>query len=269
MGSLSTQMIESFKSFFLIPDIPLGLVLVGLAIALLFGAIWIAAYYPTILKETWLWIMLIAGFLFTAIFTAFLQIPLQYASTKICDIFLSHQNMVTYTLVASVPAMIIASIIQVGAKLLPVVIYWLAIKRNMEPKTALLFGVFAGAGIGIVEAFQVHSQLFSYGWSLSLIQTNGILVILPFIERFLIIGFHIGAIAIAAYGLAKGKWWQYSLVIVALYFILNYTAVLMGTQVLAVGYVELIIFVIAILTAAAALWLRWNKPKQTEPAVIK
>jgi hypothetical protein len=266
MEPLTMQMIEAFKSFFIIPEISLGLALVGLGIAIIFGAIWIAAYYPPIARETWLWIMLVAGFLFTAFLTAFLQIPLQYASTEICDIFLSHENMQTYVLAASIPAMIIASIVQVGAKLLPVVIFWLATKRTMEPKTALFFGVFAGAGIGIIEAFQVHSQLFSYGWSLSLIQNNGILVILPFVERFLSVGFHIGAIAIAAYGLAKGKWWQYSLVIVALYFILNYSTVLMGTQVLSVVLVEIIIFVVAILTSAAALWLRWGKIKQTEPA---
>jgi hypothetical protein len=266
MDSLATQMLDSFKSFFTVPDISAGLIIIGLAIALVFAAIWIAAYYPTILKEAWLWIILVAGFIFTAFFTAFLQIPLQYASTKICDLFLSHQNMRVYVLIASIPAMIIAAIIQVGSRLLPVVIYWLFNKRTMELNTALWFGVFAGAGVGIVEAFQVHSQLFMYGWNLSLIQSNGIIVIIPFIERFLIMGFHISAIAIAAYGLAKGKWWQYSLIVAALYFILNYITVLMGTQILPALYAELILFVISILTAAGALWLRWHKPKQPVPA---
>jgi hypothetical protein len=178
------------------------------------------------------------------------------------DTFLSHQNMLTYVLIVSIPSMIIAAIIQVGARLLPVVIYWLSNKRTLDPKMALFFGVFAGAGVGIIEAFQVHSQLFAYGWDISMIQFNGLIAILPFIERFFIIGFHVSAIAIAAYGLAKGKWWQFSLVIVAIYFILNYNSVLMGTQVIGAGYAEIIVFVLAILTIAAALWLRWAKIKQ-------
>ena len=169
--------------------------------------------------------------------------------------------MVTYLLIVSIPAMIIAAIIQVGSKLLPVVIYWLTNKRTLEPKTALMFGAFAGVGIGIVQAFQLHCNLL---FVMSQVPPLGVFFI--FLESFLTIGFNVGAIAIAAYGLAKSKWWQYSLVMVALYFIINYITMLMGTQVLAPLYVEIIIYILAILTAAASLWLRWRTPKQAEAA---
>ena len=253
MELLANQIFDSFKSFFTVPDIGLGLVLIALASALIFGAIWIAAFYPNIVKDFWAWIILVAGFIFTAIFTAFLQIPLQYGSTKLLDTFLSHQNMVTYMLVVSIPALII----QVGARLLPVVIYWLSNKRTLEPKTALMFGAFAGAGVGIVQAFQLHGSLL---YIIGQIQPLGVFVI--FLESFLTVGFNICAIAIASYGLAKGKWWQYSLVIAALYFIFNYITQLMNLQILAPLFVEIIILIIALLTAAAALWLRWRKPAQ-------
>lgn len=257
MELLASQIFDSFKSFFAVPEIGLGLVLIALASALVFGAIWIAAFYPHIVKDYWAWIILVAGFIFTAILTAFLQMPLQYGSTKICDMFLSHQNMVTYMLVVSIPALIIAAIIQIGAKLLPVVIYWLSNKRTLEPKTALMFGAFAGAGIGIVQAFQLHSSLL---YIISQIHPLGVFVI--FLESFLTVGFNICAIAIASYGMAKGKWWQYSLVIAALYFIINYITQLMNLQILAPLFAEIIIVIIALLTAAAALWLRWRKPAQ-------
>jgi hypothetical protein len=257
MELLASQIFDSFKSFFTVPDIGLGLVLIALASALIFGAIWIAAFYPNIVKDFWAWIILVAGFIFTAIFTAFLQIPLQYGSTKLLDTFLSHQNMVTYMLVVSIPALIIAAIIQVGTRLLPVVIYWLSNKRTLEPKTALMFGAFAGAGIGIVQAFQLHGSLL---YIIGQIQPLGVFVI--FLESFLTVGFNICAIAIASYGLAKGKWWQYSLVIAAVYFVINYVTQLMSLQLLSPLFVEIIILVIAVLTAAAALWLRWRKPAQ-------
>jgi hypothetical protein len=262
MELLATQIFDSFKSFFAVPDIGLGLVLIALAIALVFSAIWIAAFYPNIVKDFWAWIILIAGFIFTAILTAFLQIPLQYGSTKILDTFLSHQNMVTYMLIVSIPALIIAAIIQVGARLLPVVIYWLSNKRTLEPKTALMLGAFAGAGIGIVQALQLHCSLL---YVMSQIQPVGVFVI--FLESFLTVGFNICTIAIASYGMAKGKWWQYSLVVAALYFVFNYITQLMNLQILGPLFVEIIIVILALLTAAAALWLRWRKPaKQVETA---
>lgn len=265
MDPLTTQILDTFKSFFVIPDIPINMVLIGLGIAILFGAIWIATFYPPLSKHPWLWVILVASFFSTAILTAFLQIPLQYGVTKFFDIFLSHQNMQTYILIVGVPTMIVAAIVQIGARLLPVLIYWLANKRTMEPRTALYFGAFAGLGPAIIEAFQVHSQLFAYGWDVSLIQYNGLISLLPFIERFFIIGLHTCAIAIAAYGLAKGKWWQFVLIIVALDFVLNYITVLLGIQVLGAVYAEIIIFVLAALTVAAALWLRWSKTKNSIP----
>lgn len=259
MDPLTSQILDAFKSFFIIPNIPATSALIAVAIAILFGAIWIAAFYPPLFRQPWLWVILVASFFATAILTAFIQLPFQYAVTKIFDTFLSRQDMLVYFLIVGIPVAIIAAIVQVGAKLLPVIIYWIAGKRTLEPKTALFFGLFAGAGVGVIEAFQFNSQLFAFGWDISLIKINGLVAILPFIERFFIIGFHASAIAIAAYGLAKGKWWQFSLVVVVLYFIHNYSSVLLGLRVINAGYIEIIILIVAILTAAGALWLRWLK----------
>lgn len=264
MDPLSAQIIEAFQSFFRIPEVPGVLVLIGFAIAIFLGAIWIAAYLPPLFKNAWLWVILVASFFSLAFFTAFIQIPLQYASTKICDAFLSRQDMQIYTLVAAIPAMIIAAIVKVGAMLLPVIIFWLKNKKDMKPAVGLFFGLFAATGVTIIESFQINASILGLGWDLSLIRFSGMLAFLPFIERLMIMGFFISSMAIAGYGLAKGKWWQFSLVIAALFFIYNYVAILMGIRVLAPLYAEIIVFILAILTAAAGLWLRWSKCRQPD-----
>ncbi|MFH0867270.1 MAG: hypothetical protein V1904_13830 [Bacteroidota bacterium] len=261
MDQLAKQIFDTFISFFKLPETTIPLMLIALGIAIIFGAIWLACYLPPLFKQAWLWVIMVASIFSAVVFTAFLQLPLQYLSTQICNEFLSQQNIQTYMLAISVPAMIIAGLVQVGAKLLPVVIFWLLNKKNMDPKTGLMFGAVAGAGFGVIEAFQVHGQAFAMGWTISVIQTGGFFAFLPFIERFFTIGFHTAALALAGYGLAKGKGWQFYLIAAALYTIMNYSMVLMATNIIALIHVEIIILVMAILTATAALWLRWAKPK--------
>lgn len=177
--------------------------------------------------------------------------------------------MTVYALAVSVPASIIAGLVQVGAKLLPLVIFWLYNKKNMDAKTGLMFGAAIGAAFGVIDAFHVNNQIFAMGWSLNPGQAGGLVMLVPFVEKLFTVGFHTAALALAGYGLAKGKGWQFYLIASFLYIVLNYCTVLVVTEVINLLQVELIIVILTILTAAAALWLRWGKPVKIGEKTVK
>ena len=80
-----------------------------------------------------------------------------------------------------------------------------------------------------------------------------------FWERFFVVAFHVAASALAGYGLAKGKGWQFYLIVSLLHIILNFSVLLLRSGVLSIVWVEIYITVVAVLVAAYALRLRWGK----------
>jgi len=99
--------------------------------------------------------------------------------------------------------------------------------------------------------------LFAAGWTLDAISTDGFLGIAGFWERFFVVGFHISAAALAGYGLAKGKGWQFYLLAAVLHGILNYAVVLLFKEYITLVQLEVWVAVVAVLVAAAVLILRW------------
>ena len=60
-----------FLSFFANPSVW------GIGLAIYFGAIWLAPYYPPLLKKPWLWAAMVVSAFLALVAASFIQIPLQ------------------------------------------------------------------------------------------------------------------------------------------------------------------------------------------------
>ena len=262
------QMVSFFISGFVYPGILWNQVLLGIGLAVVFGAVWFAAYWTPILKKPWAWAVLAAGAFLTWAAVAFIQIPLQFWTGQALGHFWSQEVLMSWLLLAAVPGILLSGLVQEGSKLMPVVIYWWRKGRSIDPKLGLAIGAVAGLGFGVFEAQWAHNYIFASGWNWETVQINGLIALAPFWERFFAVAFHIAASALTGYGLAKGWGWQFYLIAAFLHSFLNYSAVLFGTGVMTIVQVEIYIAVIAVLVTAVVLWLRWRKTAElTESAV--
>jgi len=154
-------------------------------------------------------------------------------------------------------------LVQEGAKLVPVVFWRYRKGKNIAPKMALIIGATAGAGLGVFEAVWAHNTVFATGWSWEAVEAVGLLALTPFWERFFVVALHISLTALAGYGLARGWGWQSYLVVAFLHSVTNYAVVLLQSGLLNPIQLEIYVAVIALAIMAAALWLRWKKPRET------
>lgn len=143
--------------------------------------------------------------------------------------------------------------------MVPMVVWWWRQGRNITPGLGLAIGAVAGLGLGVFEAVWVHNQIFAAGWTWQAVQTGGLVALAGFWERFFTVAAHISFSALAGYGLAKGRGWQFYLLASFLHSLLNYSAVLLKAGVMTAIHVEMYLAVVAVLVTAAALWLRWRK----------
>jgi len=255
-------MVNTFKSFFQNPS-ALG---IGLAIA--FGAVWLACYRPPLFKKPWLWAVLVSSAFLTLAAASFVQIPLQVWTGQALNHFWSQEVLMRWILLAGIPQILLSGLVQEGSKLVPVVAYWWRSGKNIDPKLGLAIGAVAGAGFGIFEAQWAHNLIFASGWTWAAVQAGGFMALLGFWERFFTVAAHIAFSALAGYGLAKGRGWQFYLIASALHGLLNYGVVLLQAGLLTALHVEIYVAVLAVLVTAWALWLRWRKGAATaEPAV--
>jgi RsiW-degrading membrane proteinase PrsW (M82 family) len=253
------QMVKFFLSWFIYPDILWTSLLLGIGLALVFGAIWFAPYWTPVLKNPWAWAVLVSSAILSIIAVSFGQIPLQYWAGQALGRFWSQEILMRWILLAGIPQILLSGLVQEGSKLVPVVVYWWRSGKSIDPKLGLAIGAVAGAGLGIFEAVWVHNTVFASGWSWAAVQTNGIVALAPFWERFFVVAFHIAASALAGYGLAKGWGWQFYLLAAFLHSAMNYSAVIFRSGLFTVVYVELYVAVLAVLVTGEALWLRWRK----------
>ena len=252
------QMVGFFLSFFANPS-ALG---IGLAIA--FGAIWLAPYWPPLFKRPWLWVIIVISVFLTLAAVSFIQIPLQILAGQAMGNFWSQEVLMSCLLLFGIPQILLSGLVQEGAKLVPIVLYWRREGRKLDPKMGLMVGAVAGAGFGAFEAQWVHNAVFASGWSWEAVQTGGLMALAPFGERFFVVAAHTAFSALAGYGLAKGKGWQFYLLASGLHAFLNYSAVLLIGGVLT-NVVQVMIYITAVPLAVTgwALWLRWRKPAVT------
>ena len=245
---------------------------IGLAIA--FGAVWLACYRPPLFKKPWLWAVLAGSAFLTLAAACFIQIPLLAWTVQALGHFWSQQVLWSLFYLAVIP--LVGGLVQEGAKMVPVVVWWRRSGKNIAPKLGLVIGAVSGAGFGIFEAQYAHNTIFASGWTWELVQTYGFWALFGFWERFFIIAAHIALSALAGYGLARGRGWQFYLIASALHGLLSLAWKLFPSSNLFIH--EAIISyslgrcvytaVLAVLVTAWALWLRWRKKAATaEPAI--
>lgn len=165
----------------------------------------------------------------------------------------------SWLLLAGIPQILLSGLVQEGAKLTPVVIYWWRQGRNIDPKLGLAIGAIAGLGFGVFEAVWVHNTIFASGWSWESLQTGGIVALAGFWERFFVVAFHIAASALAGWGLAKGWGWQFYLLASFAHAFINYSAILSASGTMTMAQLEIFVALWAMIVTVIALRLRWGK----------
>ena len=247
------QMVGFFVSWFGNPS------LWGIGLAVAFGAVWLACYWPSLFKKPWLWAVLIGSAALTWVAVTFIQMALQTWVGQALNQAWSQEVIMRWLPLAGIPVVLISGLVQEGSKLVPVVVYWWRRGRNIDPKLGLVIGAIAGVGFGIFEAQWAHNLLFASGWSWGAVQTGGLTELVPFWERFFSVAFHTAISALAGYGLAKGWGWQFYLIASFVHAILNYSIVLWQSGVMTLIQLEIFIAVVALVVTVIALWLRWRK----------
>ena len=252
------QMVGFFVSWFANPSI------LGIGLAIVFGAVWLAGYWPPLLKKHWLWGVLVSSAILSLAAVSFIQIPLQVWVGQALNYFWSQEILLSWLLLTGIPQILFSGLVQEGSKLVPVVIYWWHKGRNIDPKLGLAIGAVAGVGFGVFEAMWAHNTIFASGWSWELVQTSGLTALAGFWERFFAVAFHTAASALAGYGLAKGRGWQFYLIASFLHAFLNYSVVFLRTELITLVQLEIFAAVWALLVTGGALWLRWRKSAVAE-----
>ena len=249
------HMIDFFLSWFANPS------LIGIGLAIAFGAIWLVGYWPPLFKRPWLWAVLVISAFLSLIAVSFIQIPLQILVGQALNQFWSQEMLLRWILLAGIPQILLSGLVQEGSKLVPVVIWWLGEERTLEPKMGLAIGAVAGAGLGVFEAVWVHNSIFAAGWGWEFVREGGFMALAGFWERFFAVAFHIAASALVGWGLARGWGWQFYLLAAFLHSLLNYSVALLQAGIFTIIHVEIYAAVIAVIVTAGALWLRWRKTK--------
>jgi len=261
-------MVAFFKSFFQNPSASGIYLAISIGLAIAFGAIWLAGYRPPLFKKPWLWAVLISSPFIALAAASFIQIPLQVWTGQALGHFWSQEVIMRWIVLAGIPQILLSGLVQEGAKLVPVIVYWQRSGRNIDPKLGLAIGAVAGAAFGIFEAQWAHNIIFASGWTWATVQTGGFMALAGFWERFFTVAAHIAFSALAGYGLAKGRGWQFYLIASALHGLLNYSVVLLQAGLLTALHVEIYVAVVAVVVTAWALWLRWRKgDTAADPAI--
>ncbi|MBM3142549.1 MAG: hypothetical protein FJ005_05825 [Chloroflexi bacterium] len=249
------QMLDFFVYFFSTPSI------LGISLAVVFGAIWLACYRPPLITKPWLWAVLAAGAILAPIAIAVTAFPLRFGISWVYGSFWSQETLAQWALLASLPSMYLFGLVREGFKLLPVVAYWWRKGRNMEPKLGLAAGAASGAGFGILEAQWVLNYIFASGWNWEKVQIQGLAALAGFWESFFVIGIHVASCALAGWGLARGWGWKFYLLAAFVYLIPNYSYVLLSKELITGVQAEFLIAAWALIATGVALWLHERKSK--------
>jgi RsiW-degrading membrane proteinase PrsW (M82 family) len=261
---------SQFQSFYKIPGLTFKMVLLSIALAVVFAAIWLIIYRPWRFNKAWWVVIVLLSAILTWTMIAFVQLPLQIWTQ---DFFVGRMGQVSFLnwlFLTGIPIVLISGLVQEGTKLVPVIAMWLTRERHLEPLTGLWAGAISGAGFGIFEAVWAHNLIFASGWTWQVVSLYGPTALLGFVERFFSIGFHIAVSALAGYGWAKGLKWQYYLIAAGLHGVSNYAAVLANRQTLTGNQIEIYIAVVALaVTAYAFLVMRASIQPPVEPVIAE
>jgi RsiW-degrading membrane proteinase PrsW (M82 family) len=252
-------MINFFISGFYYPGISWNQLLIAIGLALVFGAVWFAAYWVPVLKKPWAWAVLAAGGILSWIAVAFVQVPLQILSGQLMGQIFDPANIKgTTLLIAGIPQILLSGLVQEGSKMVPMVVFWLYNEREMTPKLGLVVGALAGLGLGVFESVYAHNTMFMAGWTPALVQSAGIMAFAGFWERFFTLALHISMSALVGYGLAKGWGWQFYLLAALIHSAANYSVALVQAGIFNTMTLEIYVAMVAVVTTAVVLWLRYR-----------
>lgn len=253
------QMIDFFLSAFRFPGLGWQAVVVAIALGLVFGAIWLLAYQPQLNNRRR---ALLAVAAVSALLTwgaiSFVQVPLQAWYNKVLLHYWDESTLLRWLLLAGIPSVLVSGLVQEAGKLVPVLFYRSSTRGTFDARTGLLVGAIAGAGFGVFEAIWVHNSTFASGLTWQTFQSQGLVALLPFLERFLAVAFHIAATALAGYGLAKGWGWRFYLIAACLHGASNFVVVLIQKGLLSRAGVEVYIAAFAITLTAVVMSMRWR-----------
>jgi RsiW-degrading membrane proteinase PrsW (M82 family) len=237
---------------------------IGMALAIALGIVWLLGYWPPLFKKRWLWVVLIGSAAITFLVYAFVQIPATiWLRGMLYPIWLKptafpELQVRSWLLLAEMPVVVIQGLLLEGAKLLPVVIWFWRSSGRPDPKLGLAFGAVAGFGFGVLEAQLGLSVSTAVPFQELVKATGWLLTISRFSESFFTLGFHIAATALAGYGVARGWGWQFYILVSFLHALKLYPVVAWHTGSINTVQVEVGIAAVALLATGAALWLRWR-----------
>lgn len=228
----------------------------AMGIALLLGVFWYALYRPPLRGYSFLWLMMVVSAVVTLLSIVVVQIPLQALVGMGIAALFDQSTIMTWIYVLGIPQVALSGLVQEAAKLLPIIHIWRLADRSLSPKVGLIAGAAAGVGFGVFEAMWVLNQAYAEGWTIASIQGGGFAALSPLWERFFVVAAHTAFSALAGYGLATDRGWQFYLIAAGLHSLLNYTAVLLQAQLVSAITVEILIAVLSIGATAWALVLR-------------
>jgi hypothetical protein len=237
----------------------------GIGLAILFTVICLVLYKPPMIKKPLLWAFFVSAAIITLATFCIIQNPLLMVIGQSFYKTWGEQFVQQWILVLAIPGALITGLLQEGAKVLPGVIYWWKNNRTIDPKWGLIIGAVSGAGWGFIEAQWLHNSVLALGWSWELIGAQGFLAVAPFMESFFTIPFHAATCALIGYGLAKGKGWQFYLIISLVHAVFQYSSTfilyifggLSGSTPLII--VEAFIAICSVAVSSVALRLLWKK----------
>ncbi len=261
-------MLDFLISWFVYPNVVWTSLLLGIGLAIVFGAVWFAPYWTPILKKPWTWAVFAGSAILSLVAVTFIQIPLQAWVGQALSHFWSQEVLMRWFLLAGIPQILLSGLVQEGSKLVPVVVYWWRKGRHIDPKLGLAIGAVAGLGLGVFEAVWVHNTIFASGWTWETVHTGGLVALAPFWERFFIVAFHTASCALAGWGLARGWGWQFYLIASFAHAFINYSALYIVSGVLTTIQLEIFVAVVAMLVTAGALWLRWRKTTELDEVEV-
>ena len=252
------EMTSFFNSAFYFAGTNWKSIMAAIALGLVFGAFWLVFYLPPLLKKPMLWVVAAVSAILTWTAVSFMQIPLQYWYGQGINHFLSQTVILRWYLIAAFPLVLLSGLVQEAAKLVPTLVCWWRSKRSLTPKMGLIIGAVSGAGFGVFEAIWVHNQIFVNGVSWSVVDNYA----LGLWERVFAVAFHIAASALTGWGIAKRKGWLFYIIAACLHGFVNYSIILIDDGKMTSIQSEIYLTVIAVLTTAVVLWLRWRKEKE-------
>jgi hypothetical protein len=227
-------------------------------IAIAFAVTWLLLLAGRWLRRPWVWVAVIVGAVLFPLSIAWVQVPIQQGINTLYLQNVAPETLQRYVLLAAVPVILIAGLVQEVAKFGDAVGGLFLVHARRVPAAGLALGAAAGAGYGAMEAFWVFNQIFAAGFTWATVQLGGIAALIGFIERFFTVMFHTAVAALAAYGYTIKRPWRYLLLAIALHTLVDYLVPLLQQGVITAAETEAFVGLVSVAAMAATLWVRWR-----------